>query len=184
MSVHAHARRYPLGYALPKKNILLLTCIDLRLMDEIVHFMEFDNLTNRYDQFALAGASLATQIEEFGEDFNLEATGDLGHFSAWNETLRNHIHLAIKLHQIKDVYIIEHRNCGAYEAFLKNGHPKTDEAEFNQHLKYAKNLCKQIKKEYKEHKLEAHSFLMDLRGNMDLLYSTTGDTEYTGLNIK
>lgn len=182
MSRHFHPRRYPHGYAVPQKNILLLTCIDLRLMDEIVHFMEFDNLTNRYDQFTLAGASLATQVKEFAEDFNPEAVKAFDHFSAWNTSLHQHIELAIELHKIKDVYIIEHRNCGAYAAFLNDGHPKTDEAEFKQHLKYAENLCRQIKKRYKDHGLEAHSFLMDLRGNIELLYSTTGKNKYMGLN--
>lgn len=164
-----HHRMYPDGYVIPKKNILLFTCIDLRLMDEIVHFMEYDNLTNRYDQFTLAGASLTTQVNKNLKDFKSTALKDYNHFAAWQTSFHHHVVIAKKLHKIKDVYIIEHQDCGAYKEFLNNGEYDNDAEERKAHLKYATDLCVQIKKTYKLH---AHSFLMDLRGNIELLHST------------
>lgn len=164
-----HHRMYPDGYVIPKKNILLFTCIDLRLMDEIVHFMEYDNLTNRYDQFTLAGASLTTQVKKFSERFKEDILTNYKKFSAWNEVIHQHIEIAKDLHKIEDVYIIEHRNCGAYKEFLKNGEYLDDKDEKEAHLEYAALLCEEIKT---VHKLHAHSFLMDLRGNIELLHST------------
>lgn len=176
-----HLRDYPHGYRLPLRNILLLTCIDLRLMDEIVHFMEHDNLTNRYDQFSLAGASLITQLDTYKNDFDPGQIEPFTNSNHWKATFEDHIELAIALHQIQDVYIVEHRNCGAYEKFLKDGrhHADTEQSEREYHYKYSKSLCKQIRKKYG---LNAHSFLMDLRGNPELLYSTTGKEANKGGN--
>ena len=39
------------------QNVLLLSCMDLRLLDEIVAYMDGRNLTDRYDHVILAGAA-------------------------------------------------------------------------------------------------------------------------------
>ncbi len=44
------------SYDLPQDNVLLVTCMDLRLIDDIVDFMNHDNLRNRYDHVVFAGA--------------------------------------------------------------------------------------------------------------------------------
>lgn len=56
MEIH---RRLPerRPYPAPRKNVLLLSCMDLRLIDDICEFMEGDNLANRYDQLVFAGAA-------------------------------------------------------------------------------------------------------------------------------
>lgn len=36
----------------------MISCMDLRLTDNILSFLNFDNLHNRYDHVILAGASL------------------------------------------------------------------------------------------------------------------------------
>lgn len=172
-------RTYPAkGYHLPHKNILVLTCIDLRLMDEVTMFMANDNLTNRYDQFILAGTSLGTQFGPFKSDFNKKAVDKykLDSFNHWGDMLFQHIRLAIALHQIEDVYIIEHRGCGAYKTFLnaEEGYVKNEE---KLHRKYSKNLARQIKDEKEFEHLHIHCFLMDLRGNVEFLHSTNPDKE-------
>ena len=45
-------------YPLPRHNVVLLSCMDLRLADELASFMDRDNLTNRYDHLIAAGAAL------------------------------------------------------------------------------------------------------------------------------
>jgi len=165
-------RTYPVkGYHLPHKNILVLTCMDLRLLDEVVMFLENDNLTNRYDQFILAGASLGTQIDTFKSDFDKSQLHLVKSFDHWKEIMFQHVDLAIILHQIEDVYIIEHRGCGAYKTFLNADEDYVNNEE-KCHKKYSKSLAKQIKakKEFKH--LHVHTFLMDLRGNVEFMYST------------
>lgn len=151
-------------YNLPKKNILVLSCMDLRLTDNLVDFLNFDNLHNRYDHFILAGTSLlTTQTKKhwFKKDI-------YKNYSHWNATLHNHIDIAKKLHHIEDIYIIEHQDCGAYDKFLN--HNKVDindkESEIKCHREFAHELAETIRK---EHKLHVHCFFIDLRGNVKVL---------------
>ncbi|MXN89888.1 hypothetical protein GR160_01495 [Flavobacterium sp. Sd200] len=186
---------YPTGYRVPRFKVLLISCIDLRLMDNIVRFMDHDNLTNRYDQFILAGTSIGAFVAD-GTDTDLE---HIPAYSAWLTTLKQHIDLAIQLHEIRDIYILEHRNCGAYKNFIKDNKGDFDadgvavDAEFNSHLKYAVQLKDVILKYVKEsgervalsevagvkkhaakyaEEFNVHSFLMDLKGNVELLDTT------------
>jgi hypothetical protein len=93
----------------PRKNILLLSCMDLRLLDNLVKFMNFENLENRYDQFILAGAAAgAMQVP------------------SWHKAFFDHLVLAVGLHHIKYVYIVEHRDCGAYTEFFEKSYVKYD----------------------------------------------------------
>jgi hypothetical protein len=150
------------SYQPARGPVLLLSCMDLRFIDEIVEFMDHDGLTNRYDHVILAGASL----------------GALGGCSAdyqhWKKTFFDHLAVAYKLHHIKDVYILEHRDCGAYREFLgkegdfDEGEDKREEA---CHRKYAEMLREEIEQWAKLNniKLAVKSFLMDLRGNVALL---------------
>ncbi|MBL9162016.1 MAG: hypothetical protein JNL18_04655 [Planctomycetaceae bacterium] len=99
----------------PRKQVLLLTCMDLRLLDNTVAFMNEYNLANRYDQLAFAGASLGVMhcssppYEE----------GSKGRRSSWKDVFFHHLDVAINDLQrnIKDIFIMEHRDCGAYEQF-------------------------------------------------------------------
>jgi hypothetical protein len=57
MEIHRRAPQER-PYSAPRKNVLLLSCMDLRFIDDIGHFMEGDNLVNRYDQLVFAGSAL------------------------------------------------------------------------------------------------------------------------------
>jgi hypothetical protein len=134
--------------------------MDLRLLDNIVAFMNYENLSNRYDQFILAGASLGPEFDE-----------------AWASVFFKHLETAIELHGVKDIYILDHRNCGAFGLKLgKKGQfgtsAKEQEREFKEHRKYADKLTALIGKRVKKGKLPplgVYSFLMDLRGDVELL---------------
>ncbi len=95
----------------PARNkVLLLTCMDQRLLDDTVRFMNALNLHNRYDQVALAGGTMGVQ--------RLNPPS-----SVWQPVFFDHLHAAIDvLHrQIKDVFLFEHLDCGAYRYL----HPDT-----------------------------------------------------------
>ncbi len=114
-------------YHLPRKNILVIGCIDLRLTDNLVHFLHFDNLHNRYDHFTLAGASLlcTKKHDQLKPDLFKEGqdrkAGSYPALRYAREVLLDHVQIAIDLHKIEDVYIVEHENCGAYQEFLLPG---------------------------------------------------------------
>src|SRR4051812_13636326 len=94
-------------YVLPKKNILVIGCIDLRLTDDLLNFLHFDNLNNRYDIFSLAGTSITTTAGDpkFKKLFIETVLNDFKSFEHWKECLDQHIKIAMALHQIKDIYI-------------------------------------------------------------------------------
>jgi len=188
-------RIYPVGHKVPKYNVLLLSCIDLRLNDNIVHFMDHENLTNRYDQYIMAGVSIGGLFEYVDEEDKLIKKEE---YFGWWKGLTDHVTLAIELHDIRDIYIIEHRNCGAYKYFLKDGsgnyeHHGTKQ-EFEDHLHYAGLLAKRLKdvvRPYEQKldkkniekdellgfkcdslvpaKIRVQAFLMDLTGNVEFL---------------
>ncbi|MCE9603461.1 MAG: hypothetical protein K8U03_01005 [Planctomycetia bacterium] len=156
-------------YAAPRKNVLLLSCMDLRFIDDIGQFMEGDNLVNRYDQLVFAGAALGV----------MQPT-----HAAWREVFFQHLDIAVNLHNIRDIYIMEHRNCGAYAHFLGPDFDFDDstagrDAEEIEHRKHAFDLrdaigahCK-VKIEQGQDRdlwnLNIRSFLMDLRGSVHML---------------
>ncbi|WP_439581231.1 hypothetical protein [Dyadobacter bucti] len=168
-------------YKLPKKNVLVISCIDLRLTDNLLNFLHYDNLTNRYDHFALAGTSLCTCVEEKREYFEQAYLKKFEDFKHWEKSLFDHINLAVTLHDIRDVYIVEHADCGAYQTFLTK--EKLTQGEMECHREFAANLAYKIRvkqypednpehnqeKEDKKFRLNVHNFFIDLRGNVKLL---------------
>jgi carbonic anhydrase len=96
-------------------NILLVTCIDLRYPGLIHEHMESaadGYFHKRYDQLSLAGAGLAGVV-----DFPPHPK------PTWGGTFLEHVALSAKMHVIKAVVVLEHRNCGAYKEFglLRDG---------------------------------------------------------------
>ena len=154
------------SYVPARGPVLLLTCMDLRVLDEIIQFMDHDGLTNRYDHVIFAGAALGA------------LGGEHPDYQHWRKTFFEHLHFAYKLHHIKDVYILEHRDCGAYREFLgeagnfDDAEPEVEEAA---HYKYAMKLTGEIESWAAENNVHLHvkSFLMDLRGRVSLMHCPT-----------
>jgi hypothetical protein len=150
-----------LDYPPPRGNVLLLSCMDARLIDELDAMMSRDNLDNCYDHVVLAGASLGALQETY---------------PGWRCTFFDHLKLAIRLHNVKDIYIVEHRNCGAYREFLEKDYKDTDEEqlqELQDHRDHAIRLRDDILAWCAEQttplSLNVRCFLMDLRGDVTIL---------------
>jgi hypothetical protein len=145
-------------YPLPRHNVVLLSCMDLRLADELAAFMDRDNLTNRYDHLITAGAALGVMrhddLDRSELHFGPLAKGhDCTHCPPWRTTFFDHLEVALKLHKPHGVYIVEHRNCGAYKAFLgKDDYPDPPPAdgdeEYDDHKEWAFKLKKAIEEWY------------------------------------
>ncbi len=82
---------------------LLLSCIDYRLPGKIARYMEGRGLAANYDHVILAGASLG-------------ATNAV--YPHWGQSFWDHLDLAIRLHNIKRVIILDHRECGSYRVIF------------------------------------------------------------------
>lgn len=164
MSAHydIQSRTTRSNYVPPRGTVLLLSCMDPRLLDDVVAFMNRDNLTNRYDHVILAGAALGTLQDEFPH---------------WRDTFFEHLKLAVALHNITDIYIVEHRNCGAYNYFRQldyGNSPAEQDREQHDHTRHAFELADRIADWSKGEQraggvplqLNVHCFLMDLRGDV------------------
>lgn len=178
MEIH---RRLPerRPYPPPRKNVLLLSCMDLRLLDDICAFMEGDNLANRYDQLVFAGAALGV----------IQPT-----HASWRDVFFQHLDIAVALHDIRDVYIMEHRHCGAYEKFL-GAQGRFDDSEVQQaaeeavHRRYAMRLKTEIDRHCQQKldqggeaelwTINVRCFLMDLRGSVRMLDPNAADYEFS-----
>ena len=152
--------------------------MDVRLLDDLLHFLNHDNLTNRYYQVSLAGASLGVSLALPGGQ--PVTPPKAVKFSSWKETLEDHIRVVLKLTQrtLYDIYIVEHRDCGAYAAFLGEDFPDSPlahEKEKALHQHHAARLRQWLLKQFEGYITEGAAtqlprvrcFLMDLRGDVE-----------------
>jgi carbonic anhydrase len=144
--------------------VLLLSCMDPRLLDDIVHFMNHDNLSNRYDHVILAGAALGA------------LGGCKPEYDHWKKTFFDHLAGAVQLHGVEDIYIIEHRHCGAYHKLFKvveefGDTPAEQVKEAQLHWKYTDLLTREIDQWAAKNDvpLRVRAFLMDVRGRVSQL---------------
>ena len=79
---------------------LVLTCMDYRLVDDALNYFHGRGLTNKYDHVVLAGAS-AGALGKLGPD--------------WASTFWKHVDTAIQLHHVKELIVVDHRDCGAFK---------------------------------------------------------------------
>lgn len=84
---------------------MLLSCVDPRTQAPIANWMNLpapeshtDGLKGRYSQFTIAGAAVGVVAPAF---------------KAWRETFWSNFGASIQLHQIKNLVVVDHSNCGA-----------------------------------------------------------------------
>ncbi|MBA4808250.1 MAG: hypothetical protein H2037_11990 [Brevundimonas sp.] len=131
-------------------DILLLTCMDYRLTDDTISYMEGRGLHDKYDHVVLAGASLGALTDQF---------------PSWGETFWSHLDVAINLHSIHKVMVIDHRDCGAYKVILGADAVDTPEKELAIHTQELHALRDAIKRRH-DH-LEVELALMALDGKVE-----------------
>ena len=142
----------PRAHAASGTDAILLTCMDFRLMDEIERYMTGRGLRDKYDHIILAGASLGALTDKY---------------PAWNKTFWEHVDIAIKLHNVHTVVVIDHRDCGAYKVILGPDHAKDPKVESDTHAAQLTALRKLVKEKYPNLKVE--TYLMDLQGKVEAL---------------
>lgn len=107
-------RAFAAGHA----DALLLNCMDYRLTNDVTRYMDQRGYAESYDQIILAGASLGALNDRY---------------PSWTEVFWSHLDLAIQLHQIHKLIVIDHRDCGAYRLLLGEAAVKDPETEFKTH---------------------------------------------------
>jgi carbonic anhydrase len=140
------------AWAAGHTEALLLSCMDYRLVDDTEKYMSSRGLRDKYDHVILAGASLG-------------ATSDKK--PAWNQTFWEHLDVAIALHHIEKVIVLDHRDCGAYKVLLGEDFSKDAKKELAVHEEHLKALRAKILEKYP--KLQVELGLMSLDGKVKKL---------------
>lgn len=130
----------------PRKHVLLLTCMDQRLMDDTVRFMNKLNLHNRYDHLILAGSTMGARLLS-------SASNKPDVVLPWRNVFFDHLVTAIDSlgRQIADIFLIEHLDCGAYRVL----HPEPE-------VRRVYTDYKEIKKIRGYHQLEVFEFAKEV----------------------
>jgi carbonic anhydrase len=131
-------------------DALMLSCMDYRLVDKTLAYMNANGLEGRYDHVVLAGASLGAVTSKFPD---------------WGHTFRQHLDIAIALHHIHRVIVIDHRDCGAYKTILGKDYAPDPVAETKIHAEMLHRLRHQILAHHA--KLEVSLGLMALDGKVE-----------------
>jgi carbonic anhydrase len=129
---------------------LAITCMDFRLVDDAVRFFASQKLTNDYDQVSLAGASLAAVSPRFASS---------------NAAFWDHVAIARKLHDIRKLIVMDHRDCGAYRVAFNRSFQGAEETE--QHRRIMVEVKTRLAKEHPG--LPSEFYLMALDGKTERL---------------
>jgi len=131
-------------------DALLLSCMDYRLTDATERYMAGRDMRNKYDHVVLAGAALGAITDKFPD---------------WNKTFWEHLDIAIQLHQIHQVIVMDHRDCGAYKTILGEDLAPNPRKEMDVHATQLKTLRGAIAKKHPTLKVEL--LLMALDGKVE-----------------
>ena len=129
-------------------NALVLSCMDYRFVDDSVYFFNRIGFRDDYNKFSLAGASLGYNQTQFPE---------------WRETCNKHIELAMQLHDINEVIVMDHMDCGAYR-ILYDSPSMSRQEEYELHKKNLNKFKTMINQKFPALTVTTH--LMDVDGSV------------------
>ena len=90
-----------------KYEAMVLSCMDPRFQPKVFKYLKAKKLTGKYSSFTIAGAAIGVTHKKFKK---------------WHSTFIENLSTSIKLHKIKKIIVINHKDCGA--AKIINGKKK------------------------------------------------------------
>ena len=109
---------------------MVLSCIDPRFQPIVYNHFKKKRLVGKYSSFTIAGSAIGVTASKFKK---------------WHNVFWDNFDTSVKLHNIKKLIVINHRDCGA--AKIING--KKEFSKINE-IKVHKNSFKKIKKIFKK----------------------------------
>tara|TARA_B100000963_G_C22635393_1_gene677292 strand:- start:5015 stop:5410 length:396 start_codon:yes stop_codon:yes gene_type:complete len=111
---------------------MVLSCIDPRFQPIVYNHLKKKKLIGKYSAFTIAGSAIGVTANKFKK---------------WHTAFWENFDTSVKLHNIKKLIVINHRDCGA--AKILNGKKKfNNENEKKIHKKSFKIIKKTFKKKY------------------------------------
>ena len=117
---------------------MVLSCIDPRFQPIVYNYLKKKKLMGKYSSFTIAGSALGVTANRFKK---------------WHKVFWENFDTSVKLHKIKKLIVINHRDCGA--AKIING--KKEFSSINEskvHKASFQKLKKIFKKKYPKLKIE------------------------------
>ena len=129
---------------------MVLSCMDPRFQPIVFNHLKKKKLTSKYSSFTIAGSAIGVTANEFKN---------------WHKTFWDNFKASVKLHNIKRLIVINHRDCGA--AKIVNG--KKEFSNINE-TKIHKNSFQKIKKIFKKKypKLVIEFKIISLNGKVEI----------------
>jgi len=127
----------PSGARAADVDHLAIQCIDFRLVNYANGFFNGKSGPREKDKFdliSLAGASLAGATT--------------GMFNATKAGFWQQMDVAIPLHTIQRVWVLDHMSCGAYEAEFNGGRPMPPAVERQKHIETMGRLKSEFARHY------------------------------------
>ena len=115
-----------------KYKAMVLSCIDPRFQPKVFNYLKKKNLAGKYSSFTIAGGSIGVTAKKFKK---------------WHSTFWENLATSIKLHNISNLIVINHNDCGA--AKIVNGNNKFSTTIENKiHNQSFKIIKKKLKKKH------------------------------------
>ena len=111
---------------------MVLSCMDPRFQPIVFNYLKKKKLNGKYSAFTIAGSAIGVTANKFKK---------------WHKAFWDNIETSIKLHQIKKLIVINHRDCGA--AKIVSGKKKfTSNIENRIHKDSFKKIKKVLNKKF------------------------------------
>ena len=113
-----------------KYKVMVLSCIDPRFQPIVYNYLKKKKLIGKYSSFTIAGSAIGVTTNKF---------------KRWHKVFWENLDTSVKLHNIKKLIVINHRDCGV--AKIING--KKEFSRINE-TKVHKNSFLKIQKVFKK----------------------------------
>ena len=121
-----------------KFRAMVLSCIDPRFQPIVYNHLKKKKLIGKYSSFTIAGAAIGVTARKFKK---------------WHDVFWGNFDTSVKLHNIKKLIVINHRDCGV--AKIINGNKAFSKInETKVHKNSFKKIKKIFKKKYPKLKIE------------------------------
>jgi carbonic anhydrase len=130
---------------------MLLTCIDPRMPEPTIKYMESRHMVGQYSQFSIAGAAIGVVAPPFKD---------------WAPAFWGNLASSIQLHHIPKVIAMDHRDCGAAKIAYGAEKVANPEIETETHKAALMEFRKQVGERHP--KLRVETGLMALDGSVEM----------------
>ena len=113
-----------------KYQAMVLSCIDPRFQPIVYNYLKKKRLNGKYSAFTIAGSAIGVTANKFKK---------------WQKSFWDNFDTSLKLHDIKKLIVINHRDCGAAKIINR----KKEFSRINE-TKIHRNSFQKIKKIFKK----------------------------------